>query len=143
MKIETIVLSEDFLPKYQTEGAAAMDLYSSLYYKLFPGESASVRTGVMLHIGDPNVVGIVSLRSGFSKRLLRLTNSIGVIDSDYQGEIILNIHNNGNKVQVISRGDRIAQIMFLPILRPTLEQVDQFSSVSKRGVGGFGSTGDK
>ena len=98
-------------------------------------------TGIAIHIRDKRYVGLVFMRSGIAaKHGIRLSNGVGVIDSDYQGEIILSLHNTGVKPFHIDVGDRLAQLLFVPVAIPKLVEVDQFTFQTDRGSGGFGST---
>jgi len=132
------------LPDYATQGAAAIDFRSTRSLFLRPQRKEYIKTGVAIHIKDTEVMGMIAPRSGNAcKHRVRLANSIGVIDSDYQGEIIICLDNCGAMGFEIKMGDRIAQMVFLPILRPTFTVVDEFSDRSERGKDGFGSTGAK
>ena len=129
------------LPEFQSDGAAAMDLRVKDSQCVRSGTCVKYSTGIAIHIKDPNMVGLVVPRSSAGTKLdIRLANTIGVLDSDYQGEIILAVRNSGQSVQAIARGDRIAQILFVPIVRPTFDVVDEFSEITRRGEGAFGST---
>lgn len=143
--IEVIQIDKELpLPKYATSGSAGLDLYSTADTGLIPGQTALIPTGIAVHIKNPLHVGLVYPRSGLStKQGLVLLNSVGVIDSDYQGEIMVCMYKIENSVHkaVIRRGDRIAQLVITTITRPALTVVDQFTQSTARGVGGFGSTG--
>ena len=145
LKIELVHLDKSMpIPEFETDGAAAMDLRVSKGLCVRPGQSVKYGTGIALHIKDPNIVGLVVPRSSAGTKLdIRLANTIGVFDSDYQGEIILSIRNSDQYTQAIARGDRIAQILFVPLIRPSFAVVNEFSETTKRGDGGFGSTGGK
>lgn len=145
MEIEIIKLNNSMpIPSFQTKGAAAIDLHSANHVDIKSNTVGMVFTGVMLHIKDPNVCGIVAPRSGIAtKYKVSLANTIGVIDSDYQGEIILHLENKGCNLLEIERGQRIAQMMFIPILKPEFKEVLEFSENTARGSGGFGHTGVK
>lgn len=148
--VETVLLNTHFfkefgLPKYATKGSAGLDLRACIQEPIIlePGKKETIPTGIAFHIKDPGVAGFLMNRSGVShKNLVTLTNQVGLIDSDYQGEIGVKLINNGHKNYVITRGMRIAQYVFLPILRPDLKVVYEFSSETERGDGGFGSTGE-
>jgi dUTP pyrophosphatase len=150
MLVEVKVLDKEFygdvgLPKYQTSGSAAIDLHALECITLGPGEQKVLGTGLAIWIGKGamDVAGVVVPRSGLGKRGLVLANTVGVIDSDYQGEVkIVAWNRTGEDVIPIQRGDRIAQLMFTPIVKPQWLMVDEFSNKTARGVGGFGSTGD-
>lgn len=128
-------------PKYETAESAGMDLRTMVDFILPAGEQKLVSTGLAIHISDKNVCAHVLPRSGLGhKQGIVLGNLVGLIDSDYQGELMLSIWNRGHEVRYFQRGDRLAQLVFMPIIRATLEIVDEFQT-SDRGVGGFGSTG--
>ena len=131
------------LPERATEGSAAVDLRAciSAPYTLAPQETLRVPTGIAIHIEDPNLVGIIAPRSGISvKRHLIPANLVGVIDSDYQGELIVALFNRSNEPQEIVPGERIAQLLLLPCIPFDLEITGEFKP-SDRGNSGFGSTG--
>ncbi|MFN3630320.1 MAG: dUTP diphosphatase [Casimicrobiaceae bacterium] len=131
------------LPAYTTEGAAGLDLRAVLDDDLLlePGEVVLVGTGVAVHIGDSGVAAMILPRSGLGhKHGIVLGNLVGLIDSDYQGEIMVSVWNRSNERFVIRPGDRIAQMVFVPVVRPILVEVEEFSP-SGRGADGFGSTG--
>jgi dUTP pyrophosphatase len=131
-------------PTYATEGSAAMDLRACIEapINLTPGGRVLVKTGLAVNMMDPNLVAIVASRSGLSlKHGIRVAQGIGVIDADYHGEISVILANDGLEPYVIQPGDRIAQLMFQPVLQVGFQYVEQFSTVTERGVGGFGSTG--
>lgn len=134
-------------PEYATDGAAAMDLRAALdegeSVVLEPGERALIPTGVHISPERKDVVAIVAARSGLGiKHGISLSNGIGVIDSDYRGEIGVGLINNGDKSFRIERGDRIAQLMFMPVCRASFALCDSLDETD-RGEGGFGSTGIK
>lgn len=131
-------------PVYATEGAAAMDLRACMDAPLTlqPAGRALVKTGISINMMDPGLVAIVASRSGLSlKHGIRVAQGIGVIDADYHGEIGVILANDGNEPYVVQPGDRIAQLMFQPVVQVTLDFVDQFSTKTQRGEYGFGSTG--
>lgn len=132
------------LPTYATHGAAAMDLRACLEKPLEvqPGETALVPSGIAISIHDPGLVALLVPRSGLGiKHGIVLANTIGVIDSDYQGEIGIGIYNRGTTAYTIEPGERICQMIFAPVALATLEVVNEFSQESMRGEGGFGHTG--
>lgn len=132
------------LPHYATDGAAAMDLRACLEspQALEPGARLLVPTGIALNMMDPSLVAIVASRSGLSlKHGIRVAQGIGVIDSDYHGEIKVILANDGQDPYTIEPGERIAQLMFQPVVQVGLRVVEDFSTVTARGTGGFGSTG--
>lgn len=131
-------------PSYATDGAAAMDLRACIEeaITLAPGERTLVKTGLAINMMDPALVAIVASRSGLSlKHGIRVAQGIGVIDADYHGEIGVILANDGNAAYVIEPGERIAQLMFQPVIQVSLHYVEQFSIETGRGEGGFGSTG--
>lgn len=131
-------------PTYATEGSAAMDLRACIpsSLRLLPGERVLVPTGLAINIMDPSLVAIVASRSGLSlKHGVRVAQGIGVIDADYHGEIGVILANDGTEPFDIQPGDRIAQLMFQPVVQVQLGFVDDFSIQTRRGEGGFGSTG--
>lgn len=131
-------------PMYATEGAAAMDLRACIETPttLPPGGRALFKTGIAINMMDPGLVAIVASRSGLSlKHGVRVAQGIGVIDADYHGEIAVILANDDDEPHVIQPGDRIAQLLFQPVIQVALQYVDDFSTVTVRGAGGFGSTG--
>lgn len=131
------------LPDYATALSAGMDLraMSDGPVELAPGEAQLLPTGVAIHIGDADLCAIILPRSGLGhKQGLVLGNLVGLIDADYQGPLMVSLWNRGQNVQSIQSGDRIAQLVFMPIARVHFKQVQEFAR-SARGVGGFGHTG--
>lgn len=138
-------LTEEMLPKFETAGSAGVDLRAigidQEKIVLQPNEVRLIGTGLKVFLEDPNYVGFILPRSGMGhKRGLILGNTTGVIDSDYQGELFVSMWNRSTSPQVIERGERIAQYVVLPVVRPTYVQGEP-TSASERGSGGFGSTG--
>lgn len=136
------------LPAYQTAGAAAVDLFACLDAALsVPPQSPAVlvRSGIALSFGDFAFAALVLPRSGAGhKRGLVMGNSVGLIDPDYTGEIMISVWNRngpGTEPIVIEPGERIAQMIFVPVIRPAFEVVAEFGAQTARGAGGFGSTG--
>lgn len=132
------------LPEYATEGAAALDLRACLETAVTvkPGETVTVPSGIAISIHDAGLVAILAPRSGLGiKHGIVLANTIGVIDSDYQGEIKIGIRNQGPEPYTIQPGERVCQMLFMPVVQAALRVVDQFSEESSRGTGGFGHTG--
>lgn len=129
------------VPKYGTDGSAAADLYScSSTVRILPGETKMISTGIAMEIPKGHV-GLIFARSGLAcKKGIALANGVGVIDSDYRGEIKVALHNFSNKPFDIGRRDRIAQIMISPFIIGNFEEVQDLSDTG-RGTGGFGSTG--
>ena len=136
----TKLCPDAILPTYGTEFSAGADLYSVTEVTIAPGETAFLGTGIATAIPQ-GLVGLVYARSGMAcKRNLAPANKVGVIDSDYRGEIKVALHNHGNVPQTVQKGERIAQLVIAPYLRAEYEEVDSLDD-TKRGQGGFGSTG--
>ncbi|MFW2446069.1 MAG: dUTP diphosphatase [Qipengyuania pacifica] len=136
------------LPRYQTEMSAGIDLYACIDEPLAlkpQGPATLVRSGMALLMNDPHMVAFLLARSGLGhKKGLVLGQSVGTIDADYANEIFISAWLRtppGSEDLTINPGDRIAQLVFVPILRPTFEVVTEFSVATERGLGGFGSTG--
>ncbi len=136
------------LPRYQTEGSAAIDLHACVDDAEWVHAQAPailVRSGLAVSFGDLSLAGLVLPRSGLGhKKGLVLGNTVGLIDPDYSGEILISVWNrnpDGTPPIRIEAGDRIGQLVFVPIVRPTFEVVDDFTHETARGAGGFGSTG--
>ena len=148
-KIETKIMnplmgSSIPLPTYATHGSAAMDLRACLAEALTvqPGDTVLVPSGIAISIHDPGRVALLMPRSGLGiKHGIVLANTIGVIDSDYQGEIGIGIYNRGRTAYTIEPGERICQMLFVPVTQAALSVVEEFSMDSVRGAGGFGHTG--
>jgi dUTP pyrophosphatase len=133
----------EMLPQYATPGAAGLDLRACLNeaMTLFPGESELIPTGLAIHIGDPKFAAMILPRSGLGhKHGIVLGNLVGLIDSDYQGQIYVSCWNRGSVSFTITPMERIAQLVFVPIHQVGFNIVEEFSE-STRGVRGFGSTG--
>jgi dUTP pyrophosphatase len=131
------------LPEYATEGSAGLDLRACLETKLTlqPGETQLIPTGLAIHIGDPSLAAVLLPRSGLGhKHGIVLGNLVGLIDSDYQGQVFVSLWNRSQTAFEIAVGDRIAQMVFVPVAQVHFEIVDEFSE-SQRGAGGFGHTG--
>jgi dUTP pyrophosphatase len=145
-KIEFKILDERLdipLPEYATEGSAGLDLRACLAENvdLKPGETVLIPTGLAIHIADKHLAAVIIPRSGLGhKHGIVLGNLVGLIDSDYQGQIFVSCWNRGNSVFRIEIGERIAQLVFVPVVPVALKQVDEFDQ-SVRGEGGFGHTG--
>jgi dUTP pyrophosphatase len=137
-------LGRDFpLPDYATAGSAGLDLRAMLQapLDLAPGASELLPTGMAIHIGEPGVAAMILPRSGLGHRHgIVLGNLVGLIDSDYQGELLVSCWNRGHESFRITVGERIAQLVLVPVLRARFELVETFTS-SQRGAGGFGHTG--
>lgn len=138
-------LREWGLPRYQSDMAAAIDLHACLDapLDLAPGAPASlVPAGFALHIADPAIAALILPRSGAGHRKgLVLGNLVGLIDPDYTGPILVSAWNRGQDALTLLPGERFAQMVFVPVLRPGFAVVEQFTATTVRGAGGFGSTG--
>lgn len=131
------------LPEPATPGSAGMDLRAAIAGQLTlePGASVLVPTGFAIHIGDAGWCGLIVPRSGLGHRQgLVMGNLTGVIDADYQGPLLISCWNRSEQPVTISEGDRIAQLLLVPVGRARFQRVDEFAA-SQRGEGGFGSTG--
>lgn len=131
------------LPAYATNGSAGMDLRACLdeAVTLLPGDTYLIPTGLAIHIGDPGLAAVILPRSGLGhKHGIVLGNLVGLIDSDYQGQLFISCWNRGQEPFTIHPGERIAQLVFVPVVQVALQQVDDFGS-SQRGEGGFGHSG--
>lgn len=137
-------LGRDFpLPEYATPGSAGLDLRAMLQQDtvLEPGQTLLIPTGLAIHIADPTLAALVLPRSGLGhKHGIVLGNLVGLIDSDYQGELTVSCWNRGQSAFTIAVGERIAQLMLVPVVQARFELVDSFDS-SDRGAGGFGHSG--
>jgi len=143
VKIKKVSNNSLALPTYATAASAGVDLSADLGEPITvsPGENVKIPTGVAIELPNPSVVALVFARSGLASRHgIGLTNGVGVIDSDYRGEIQVLIQNLGNDPVTIKPGDRIAQMVFMPIFRAIFEDVADLQETA-RGAGGFGSTG--
>ena len=130
-------------PRPATAGAAGIDICACLDedLRLPPGDAQLIPSGFAIYIGNPRLAAVILPRSGLGhKHGIVLGNLVGLIDSDYQGQIFVSCWNRGGEVFTVHPGDRIAQLVFVPILRPRLEIVENFPP-SERGSGGFGHTG--
>ena len=133
------------MPHYATQGAAGLDLRALLTEPLTlqPGQTKLLPTGLAIHISDPWLAAMILPRSGLGhKHGIVLGNLVGLIDSDYQGQLMVSCWNRGNGAYTIEPGERIAQLVLVPVLQAELEIVDEFAD-SLRGVGGFGHTGSR
>ena len=130
------------IPEVGTPGSAGVDLRACLdqAVTLQPGETMLIETGIAIHLEDPGLCAMILPRSGLGHRGLVLGNLVGLIDSDYQGELKISTWNRGNESQTIEPGDRIAQLIITPVIQPNFVEVADFD-VSERGTGGFGHTG--
>ncbi len=149
-KIEVKILDKrigtDFpLPHYATDGSAGMDLRACLETELMlaPGRCELIPTGMAIHIADASMAAVILPRSGLGhKHGIVLGNLVGLIDSDYQGQLFVSCWNRGQDDFIVQVGERIAQLMFVPVIRAEFDIVEDFEA-SDRGEGGFGHTGRK
>ena len=143
------------VPMYATPGSAAVDLMCAEDVALYPGETKMIPTGLAIHIDSHddklmrswrhhwNYVGLVLPRSGLGTKGLVLANTVGVIDADYHGELMVSAWNRGTEGKIeLKAGDRFAQLMFVPVVQAQFSIVDDFSTNTDRGGGSFGSTGE-
>ena len=133
------------LPAFATPGSAGLDLRAAIQKPLIlpPGGRQLVPSGLAINIGNPEIVGIVASRSGLSlKHGIRVAQGIGVIDSDYHGEIGVILANDGREPYTVFPGDRIAQLLFMPVVLVDFQLVEGFGGETARGEGGFGHTGN-
>lgn len=131
------------LPQYATGGSAGMDLRACVEAPMVlnPGECQLIPTGIAIHIGDPGLAAVLLPRSGLGhKNGIVLGNLVGLIDSDYQGQLMVSCWNRSKEPFTVNVGERIAQMVFVPVVQAAFEIVDDFES-SQRGAGGFGHTG--
>lgn len=131
------------LPRCATPGSAGVDLRAVLDapVTVLPGETVLIHTGLAIHIADPGYAALILPRSGLGhKKGIVLGNLVGLIDSDYQGELMLSIWNRGITPYEVNPGERLAQLVVLPVVQPEFRLVESFEA-SERGEGGFGSTG--
>lgn len=153
MKIDVKILSDKITPemlKPKTHGSAGIDLMAvklpsildnkNSYTDIYPNECIKIGTGIAIHIQNPMYAAIVLPRSGLGHKGLVLGNTIGLIDSDFNGEIILSVWNRSNDPIKINQMDRIAQLIVIPVIQPDFNFVESLND-SERGDGGFGSTG--
>lgn len=144
IKILDSRIGDEFpLPHYATDGAAGMDLRACLRepLELKPGDTQLIPTGIALHIADPALAAVLLPRSGLGhKHGIVLGNLVGLIDSDYQGQLFVSCWNRGQAPYTVAVGERIAQMVFVPVVHVAFEIVQDFST-SRRGEGGFGHSG--
>jgi dUTP pyrophosphatase len=146
MKLDLKILDarmRDYLPAYATPGSAGLDLRACLDtpMTLEPGQTALVPTGLAIHVGDPGYAALILPRSGLGhKHGIVLGNLVGLIDSDYQGELMISTWNRGHTTFTLNPMERLAQLVIVPVVQAQFNVVDEFPQ-SERGTGGFGSTG--
>ncbi len=130
-------------PDYATDGSAGLDLRACLDepLTLAPGQTELVPTGMAIHLGDPELAAMILPRSGLGhKHGIVLGNLVGLIDSDYQGQMFVSMWNRGDSAFTVEVGERIAQLVVVPVVQVAFEAVDEFGE-TERGTGGFGHTG--
>ena len=144
LKILDARIGNEFpLPEYPTPGSAGLDLRACLdaAIELAPGDTQLIPTGLAIHIADPGLCATILPRSGLGhKHGIVLGNLVGLIDSVYQGQLMVSVWNRGNTTFTIQPGERIAQLVFMPVVQASFNIVDDFDT-SERGEGGFGSSG--
>ncbi len=137
---------KDQLPSYATPGAAGLDLRACVdqALEIEPGQTVLVPTGLSIHLADPGYAAMILPRSGLGhKHGIVLGNLVGLIDSDYQGPLMVSTWNRGQQVFTLEPMERLAQLVIVPVVQAAFRVVDEFESDSDRGAGGFGSTGTK
>lgn len=148
MKVDLKILDAriaERIPQYATAGSAGLDLRALLDepVTIAPGETILVHTGIAIHVADPGYAALILPRSGLGhKKGIVLGNLVGLIDSDYQGELMISTWNRGNAAFVLEPFERLAQLVIVPVVQAQFNVVDDFEA-SARGAGGFGSTGTK
>lgn len=150
MKVQVKILDQRLgqewpLPSYATTGSAGLDLRACLdeAIQIEPGQTVLVKTGMAIYIHDQNFAGLILPRSGLGhKHGIVLGNLVGLIDSDYQGELMISVWNRGQNTFTLEPGERLAQYVLVPVIQAEFEQVDEFVATD-RGAGGFGHTGQK
>jgi dUTP pyrophosphatase len=144
LKILDPRLGDEFpLPEYATEGSAGVDMRACVDAptEVAPGETVLIPTGMAIHIGDPSLAAVLLPRSGLGhKHGIVLGNLVGLIDSDYQGQVFVSCWNRGDTTFTVKPGERIAQMVLVPVVHARFEVVEDFES-TKRGAGGFGHSG--
>lgn len=132
------------LPQYATPGSAGLDLRAMLKEDtvLEPGQTLLIPTGLSVYIGDPGLAALILPRSGLGhKHGIVLGNLVGLIDSDYQGQLMVSAWNRSQTAFTLQPMDRLAQLVIVPVVQPSFRVVEEFGAVSERGEGGYGSTG--
>jgi dUTP pyrophosphatase len=146
LKVQLKILDERLqhhLPTYATPGSAGLDLRACIEHvlTLHPGKTELIPTGMAIHLADPNYAAIILPRSGLGhKHGIVLGNLVGLIDSDYQGQLLVSCWNRGHEPFILNPLERIAQLVIVPVIQASFDVVTEFSA-SERGEGGFGSTG--
>lgn len=146
LKIDVKILDsrlQHMLPSYATPGSAGLDLRACIEHTqtLAPGETIMIPTGMAIHLADPNYAALILPRSGLGhKHGIVLGNLVGLIDSDYQGQLLVSCWNRGKESFLLNPMERIAQLVIVPVIQASFNIVEDFAA-SERGTGGFGSTG--
>lgn len=146
LNVELKILDErlhNIMPGYATPGSAGLDLRACIEHTqtLHPGETTLIPTGMAIHLADPNYAAMILPRSGLGhKHGIVLGNLVGLIDSDYQGQLLVSCWNRGRESFILNPLERIAQLVIVPVIQANFTIVDEFAA-SERGEGGFGSTG--
>jgi dUTP pyrophosphatase len=146
LNVELKILDDrlhNMMPAYATPGSAGLDLRACIEHTqtLHPGETTLIPTGMAIHLADPNFAAIILPRSGLGhKHGIVLGNLVGLIDSDYQGQLLVSCWNRGRESFILNPLERIAQLVIVPVIQASFNIVDEFAA-SERGEGGFGSTG--
>ncbi|SIQ65827.1 deoxyuridine 5'-triphosphate nucleotidohydrolase [Shewanella morhuae] len=143
--LDSRIGSEFPLPAYATQGSAGMDLRAMIDTTLTiaPGETVLIPTGIAIHVADPGLAAVILPRSGLGHKYgIVLGNLVGLIDSDYQGALMVSCWNRSDRPFALEIGDRLAQLVFVPVIQAQFKLVDEFDS-SDRGEGGFGHSGTK
>lgn len=146
LKVELKILDDrlhNMMPAYATPGSAGLDLRACIEHTqtLHPGETTLIPTGMAIHLADPNYAAMILPRSGLGhKHGIVLGNLVGLIDSDYQGQLLVSCWNRGRESFLLNPLERIAQLVIVPVIQANFSVVDEFDA-SERGEGGFGSTG--
>ena len=146
LKVELKILDarlHNMMPAYATQGSAGLDLRACIEHTqtLHPGETTLIPTGMAIHLSDPGYAAMILPRSGLGhKHGIVLGNLVGLIDSDYQGQLLVSCWNRGKETFILNPLERIAQLVIVPVVQADFNVVEEFAA-SKRGEGGFGSTG--
>ncbi len=146
LNVELKILDDrlhNMMPAYATPGSAGLDLRACIEHTqtLHPGETTLIPTGMAIHLSDPNYAAMILPRSGLGhKHGIVLGNLVGLIDSDYQGQLLVSCWNRGRESFILNPLERIAQLVIVPVMQANFTVVDEFAA-SERGEGGFGSTG--
>jgi dUTP pyrophosphatase len=143
-RIVNPLLEQYGLPAYKTQGSAGVDLVACIKESItiVGGQNILIGTGLAVNIQDPGLVAVVASRSGLClKSQIRVGQGLGIIDSDYHGEIGVILHNDGLNDYIVQPGERIAQLLFMPVVQVAFKLVETFTTMTDRGDGGFGHTG--